>query len=192
MVRVNVGRLLLRSHCLVTRNTSGVEWGKMMKKAREIYAAVLFLFLPLAACNAADDGGVPEQPLSADPVVIESATGEHSFTVELALTPEARARGLMYRTELAPDKGMLFVFDDSAPRSFWMRNTYIPLDIIFIRLDGKILNIVREARPRTETSRQSIGSAIAVFEIAGGRAQELGIEAGDYIRHPLIDGWQPR
>lgn len=165
-----------------------------MKQARGIYAAVLFLILPFVAFAAAsnDSANPPLQPLSPDPVVVESSTGAHFFEVELALTPEARARGLMYRTELAPDKGMLFVFEDSVPRSFWMRNTYIPLDIIFIRLDGKILNIVREARPRTETPRQSIGSAIAVFEIAGGRARELGIKAGDYIRHPLIDNWQKR
>ena len=153
----------------------------MIDKARMMMAAVLFLFV-LPACAAEDTG-------DAAPVVVESASGNHTFTVELALTDEERARGLMYREELAPDRGMLFVFEDSAPRSFWMRNTYIPLDIIFIRADGQILNIVRQARPRTDTPRQSIGNAVAVLEIAGGRAAELGIKAGDKVRHPRLDTW---
>lgn len=155
----------------------------MMTKARMMMAAVLFLFVP-AACAA--DGQ------EADSVAtVVSENGEHAFKVELALDDEARARGLMFREELAPDRGMLFMFGDSAPRSFWMRNTYIPLDIIFIRYDGRILNIVRQARPRTDTPRQSIGNAVAVLEIAGGRAAELGIRPGDTVRHPLIDSWKP-
>lgn len=154
----------------------------MMVKARMIFMAVLFLFAAPACAE--------EKAFDANPVIVTSSEGEHAFKVELALTDEERAMGLMYRTELAPDHGMLFMFEDSAPRSFWMRNTYIPLDIIFIRSDGKILNIVREARPRTDTPRQSIGSAIAVLEIAGGRAAELGIKAGDSVQHPLIDAWK--
>ncbi|WP_262691314.1 DUF192 domain-containing protein [Kordiimonas aestuarii] len=155
-----------------------------MSKARMMITAVLLCFLAVPACAgpASDD----------QTVTVETSSTSHRFTVELALNDQERARGLMYREELEADKGMLFIFDDSAPRSFWMRNTYIPLDIIFIRADGRILNIVREARPRTDTPRQSVGRAIAVLEIAGGRAAELAINAGDYVRHPLIDGWQAR
>ena len=156
----------------------------MLLKARMMVATVLLMFVGAPAYAFTDD--------SAAVVSVESASGTHSFEVELALTDVERARGLMYRTELAPNKGMLFVFEDSAPRSFWMRNTYIPLDIIFIRADGKILNIVRQARPRTDTPRQSVGRAVAVLEIAGGRAAELGIEAGDHVSHPLIDARQAK
>ena len=152
-----------------------------MLKARTYFAAVLLLFWGSTTALAEEANQT---------LVVESAAGNHTFDIELALTDEDRASGLMFRTELAPDKGMLFVFGDSAPRSFWMHNTYIPLDIIFIRLDGKIINIVKKARPRTDTPRQSVGNAIAVLEIAGGRADALGIEAGDFIRHPLIDGWK--
>jgi uncharacterized membrane protein (UPF0127 family) len=154
----------------------------MKMKARSIIAAVLFLLGGATACA--------EQVESDTPVIIESANGNHAFTVELALTDEDRAKGLMYRTELAPDRGMLFVFEDSAPRAFWMRNTLIPLDMIFIRADGRVLNIVKRARPKNDTPRQSVGNAVAVLEIAGGRADELGIKAGDHISHPLIDSWQ--
>lgn len=120
-------------------------------------------------------------------LTVETQDGQaHHFTVELALTDEARTRGLMFRRELAPDKGMLFVFPDSDRRSFWMRNTYIPLDIIFIRRNGRIANIVENAEPETLTPRESKGRASAVLEIPGGRAAELGIGPGDLVRHSLL------
>ncbi|WP_417450804.1 DUF192 domain-containing protein [Kordiimonas sp.] len=153
-----------------------------MSVARMVLSLVLLCLYTLPTFADA----LPDDRLA----VVETPTGRHEFTVELALDDQQRAHGLMYRETLAPDRGMLFVFDESAPRSFWMRNTYIPLDIIFIRSDGRILNIVRKARPRTDTPRQSVGAAVAVLEIAGGRAAELGIIAGHYVRHPLIDRWQ--
>lgn len=124
---------------------------------------------------------------TASDLSVETSDGAtHHFSVELALTDQARARGLMFRTELAPDKGMLFVFPNSALRSFWMRNTLIPLDIIFIQQNGRIANIVANAEPKTDTPRQSKGRAVAVLELAGGRAAALGIGPGDLVRHPLL------
>lgn len=121
------------------------------------------------------------------PLVVSKADGsEHAFEVELALTNEQRARGLMFREQMAPDHGMLFIFKDEQLRSFWMRNTLIPLDIIFVRSDGRIINIVANAEPKTETQRRSTGPAKAVFEIIGGRAAELGIAPGDIVRHALL------
>lgn len=121
------------------------------------------------------------------PLVVEQENGvKREFQVELALTDDQRQKGLMYRRELAPNNGMLFIFPDVRSRSFWMRNTYIPLDIIFLKPDGSIINIVSNATPETDTPRSSSGPAKAVLEIAGGRAEELGIKAGDVVRHALL------
>ena len=120
-------------------------------------------------------------------VTVETVAGaSHSFTVELALTPEEQAQGLMYRTELAPDAGMLFIFPEARRASFWMRNTLIPLDMLFIRQNGRVANIIENAEPETLTSRRSTGRVKAVLEIPGGRAAELGIKAGDLVKHPML------
>lgn len=120
-------------------------------------------------------------------VEVHTASGAvHQFQVELALDNASRQRGLMFRRELAPDRGMLFVFPDVQHRSFWMKNTFIPLDIIFIKKNGQIANIVANAEPETLKGRHSKGRAMAVLEIPGGRAAELGIAAGDTVRHPLL------
>lgn len=107
------------------------------------------------------------------------------FSVELALTDAQRQKGLMYRKSLAENEGMLFIFRDEALRSFWMRNTYIALDIIFVKADGTIVNIV-EAEPLTDNQRRSSSPAKAVLEIRRGLSKELGIEAGDIVRHALL------
>lgn len=120
-------------------------------------------------------------------VTVETVSGDsHDFNVELALTPEEQARGLMFRTELAPDAGMLFIFPEPRRASFWMQNTLIPLDMIFVRQNGRIANIIENAEPETLTSRRSMGRVKAVLEIPGGRAAELGIKAGDLVRHPML------
>lgn len=150
---------------------------------RSFFAALLLF--ALSATVAAQETIVEPGPRT--PLTVSGANGsEHAFEVELALTNQQRAQGLMYRTELAPNHGMLFIFHDVRPRSFWMRNTYIPLDIIFVRADGRIVNIVANAEPRTDIQRRSTGPAKAVFEIAGGRAAELGIKPGDIVRHALL------
>ena len=106
------------------------------------------------------------------------------FTVEVAATPETLTRGLMARPALAPNAGMLFIFPDVAPRAFWMMNTLIPLDMLFIAADRRIINIQDNAPPCVPPQRcptyHSTAPAKYVLEIAGGRAQALGIRAGDY------------
>ena len=102
-------------------------------------------------------------------------------------TAETRARGLMYRQELGPDAGMLFDFFEERPVSFWMRNTFIPLDMLFIASDGTIRNIHINARPHDPTSIPSGGPVQFVLEIPGGRSKELGIKAGDTVTHDRID-----
>lgn len=136
--------------------------------------AVLIVALPLAACS--DEGQV----------VLKSATGEYTFNVEVVDTPETRAQGLMYRQDLADDAGMLFDFKESRPVSFWMRNTLIPLDMIFITADGVVQNIYVNAKPHDPTGIPSDGPVQFVLEIAGGRSVEIGLKAGDTVEHPRI------
>ncbi|MEE4154605.1 MAG: DUF192 domain-containing protein [Erythrobacter sp.] len=107
------------------------------------------------------------------------------FKTELAATPEAQARGLMFRTELADDEAMLFPSDQPGTRGFWMKNTPLPLDIIFIGLDGRISNIAAMTVPYSTETVFSEGPASAVFEIRGGLAEELGIVPGDRLEYTL-------
>lgn len=118
---------------------------------------------------------------------IKNAAGQtHDFKIELALTPEEQAKGLMFRTELADDAGMLFVFPQPRRASFWMRNTLISLDMIFVRANGRIANILEMVPTENDAPRRSIGKVRAVLELAGGRAAALGIKAGDLVIHPAF------
>lgn len=119
-------------------------------------------------------------------LTIKSDGGDHVFTVEVVDTPESRAKGLMNVSKLADDAGMLFDFKEVRPVAFWMRNTLIPLDMLFIEADGTILNIHANAIPQDETSIPSAGPVQYVLEIPGGRAATLGIEAGDMVEHERI------
>ena len=116
-------------------------------------------------------------------LTIHSAGKAHRFTVEVARTLEEQQRGLMFRESLAPDRGMIFPYEPPRPVAFWMKNTLIPLDMIFIRADGIIANI-ETAVPLSLESVPSAGDAAAVLEIAGGRSAELGIKAGDKVDWP--------
>ena len=113
-------------------------------------------------------------------LTVHSGGKAHRFTVEVARTPEEQQRGLMFRESLAPDRGMIFPYEPPQPVAFWMKNTLIPLDLIFIRADGTIANI-ETAVPLSLDSVPSSGEAAAVLEIAGGRSAELGIKAGDKV-----------
>ena len=119
-------------------------------------------------------------------IVIHSRTGDHRFTVDIAATPEQQERGLMFRRSLGADQGMIFPYDPPQAVSFWMRNTLIPLDIIFIRPDRTIARITT-AQPLDETPLPSGEPIDGVLEIRGGRAAELGIQPGDvvdWMAHP--------
>jgi len=116
--------------------------------------------------------------------VIRSANGEHHFTVEIAATPEAQERGLMFRRSLGPDEGMIFPYAPPREVAFWMHNTLIPLDIIYIRPDSRIARIVN-AKPLDDTPLPSGEPVSLVLEIAGGRAARLGIREGDVAAPPV-------
>ena len=112
---------------------------------------------------------------------IVSKTGVHAFAVELATNEAERARGLMFRKELPEGRGMLFDFEQDQPVSFWMHNTYISLDMIFIASDGRIVHIVENAKPLSDDLIPSGGPVRAVLEVIAGTAQKLGIAEGDRV-----------
>lgn len=116
------------------------------------------------------------------PMSIATDQGDVIFQVEIADTPEERQHGLMFREHMEPEHGMLFLFPDNTQRSFWMKNTLIPLDMIFIREDRTILGIVENAEPKTLSSRAVPGQSQFVLEINGGLAAELGLAAEQEVR----------
>lgn len=123
---------------------------------------------------------------SLDKLEIASANGAHIFNVEIADNEVKREVGLMYRRHMPDDRGMLFDFKEEAPVSFWMKNTYIPLDMIFISRHGVVKKIVENAEPLSETPIPSGGPVLAVLEINGGLAARLGIKPGDRVTHPIF------
>ncbi|WP_343343308.1 DUF192 domain-containing protein [Sphingomicrobium sp. XHP0239] len=139
---------------------------------------------PLAACQpAAEEVVTAPSGLAEREIAVTTSDGQtHPFTVEVAETREQQNRGLMFRETLAPDRGMIFLYDDEAVRGFWMRNTYIPLDIIYIRADGTIATIHANTLPLSEAPYSSLEPVQNVLEIAGGRAAELGISEGDKVQ----------
>jgi uncharacterized membrane protein (UPF0127 family) len=137
--------------------------------------AGLALFL-LAAC-----GELPENQAR-----LHTATGDYLFNIEIADTPEARNKGLMFRDSLASDAGMLFDFHEERQAAFWMQNTFIPLDIIFISADGTVRTVHANARPMDTTGIPSQVPVQFVLEIPGGRAAQIGLMAGDKFEHSRV------
>lgn len=164
-----------------------------MRSKRILLAALL----GLAACSPSASDGTPAKTAAVSParhpesglaivpltIAIGGATGgkTHVFRVEVARTGQEQAKGLMFRTALGPDEGMIFPMSPPREASFWMRNTVIPLDIIFIGTDRRILNIAANTTPYSETPVPSAGPVIGVLELAGGRAAQLGIGPGDTV-----------
>ena len=111
------------------------------------------------------------------------AGGRYRFEIELAVTPEEQARGLMHREEMAADAGMLFLFEPVRPVSFWMKNTLISLDMLFVDAEGRIVNIGARTEPLSTASVPSDGPVRAVLEINGGLSAMLGIRPGDKVVH---------
>jgi len=148
-------------------------------------AARLWLAVALIAVFAASAG---TQARAANFSTLEIATksGVHIFSVEMATTEDERQKGLMYRRELADGKGMLFDFSPEQQISMWMKNTYISLDMIFIRADGRISRIAENTEPESTKIISSGGLARGVLEVPAGTAQKYGIAPGDRVSHPLF------
>jgi uncharacterized protein len=141
--------------------------------------AMLFVVGFLFAASSAQAAGEAT-------IEIVSKTGVHAFAVELATNDAERERGLMFRKELPEGRGMLFDFVEERPVAFWMHNTYIPLDMIFIRADGSILHIAENAEPLSDRLIPSGGAVRAVLEVIAGTARKLGIAPGDRVEGSIF------
>jgi uncharacterized protein len=146
--------------------------------------ALVFLstLAALPACKSGGQkAGTTSAPASIASVSIDTGGRKVAFRVEVAVTPEEHARGLMYRSQMAADAGMIFVFEEPSVQRFWMKNTLIPLDMIFIGKDLKIVGVVEEAAPETETERMVGAPSQYVLEIGGGLSTRLGIRRGETV-----------
>ena len=147
------------------------------------------LWIVLAAALAAwAFAGVGAKAASIQPLEIVTKTGVQVFSVEMATTEQEKETGLMYRKELPDGKGMLFDFSPEQQVSMWMKNTYISLDMIFIRADGRILRIAENTEPESTRIISSGGLAKGVLEVIAGTAKKYGIAPGDRVAHPLFNG----
>lgn len=127
--------------------------------------------------------GCTEPAPVAKPSVIQVRLGQHTFTLEVAADEKARNFGLMFRQSMPADHGMLFVFDDERPLGFWMKNTYIPLDILFLDAQGKVISI-QQMRPLDESTTPSGGPARYAIELNQGASQQAGVKVGDVVHIP--------
>jgi uncharacterized membrane protein (UPF0127 family) len=147
---------------------------------RAAVVAALLALAPALACasKTGSDHSVP----TARVVVETSAGARPAVTVEIARTEQQRMKGLMDRESLPADAGMLFIFDETSVQSFWMKNTLIPLDMLFIDDEGRIVGIVESAEPRTLTPRTVGKPSRYVLEVNGGWSRANGVRAGDRVR----------
>ena len=149
-----------------------------LKSPVALVTAVLVIALLSTAASAA----------SFQTLEIVTKSGVQVFSIEMATTEQEKETGLMYRKELADGKGMLFDFSPEQQISMWMKNTFIPLDMIFIRADGRILRIAENTEPQSTKIISSGGLAKGVLEVIAGTAKKYGIAAGDRVAHPLFSG----
>lgn len=145
----------------------------------------------LAFCFLALPGGPGGRLMAAsagkqEPLTLVTGTTHAAFRVELADDDTSRADGLMYRTKLGADEGMLFDFKQPQVVYFWMKNTYLPLDMIFIRGDGTVVSISENAKPLSEKPISSVGPVRFVLEVNAGTAERIGLKPGDIALHRLI------
>ena len=119
----------------------------------------------------------------AESVEFVTATGAHRVEIEVARTERARETGLMYRRSMPRNHGMLFIFPSEQPVSMWMKNTYIPLDMVFVSRKGRVTSVTRDAVPMSETIISSGPPAFAVIELNAGAARAMGLDVGDQVRH---------
>lgn len=121
-------------------------------------------------------------------VVVTTASGPHKFAVELAISEAQREQGLMFRQSMPADAGMLFLYQEDQPIAMWMKNTYIPLDMVFIAADGTVVNVGERATPQSTAIIASDGPVRAALELNGGIAGKLGIKPGDKVTGEGLGG----
>lgn len=151
-----------------------------------VVAVILFVWAMAAPVAAEGRGAGGVERFEVATLEIRTRTGSHWFTVELARTARQHARGLMFRRRLAPDTGMLFLYRTTQPVTMWMKNTFVPLDMLFVAADGRIVRIAQRTVPHSIQTIPSGGPVSAVLEVNGGTAERLGIRTGDRIVHPAF------
>jgi len=124
----------------------------------------------------------------ADTLVLQTETGAHNFAVEVARTPQQKALGLMFRRALPENAGMLFLYDRPQPAAMWMKNTHIPLDMVFIAAGGRVHRIERQTEPFSTVAIPSGGEVVAVLELNAGQADKIGLKRGDKVVYPGLGG----
>ncbi|MGD9539575.1 DUF192 domain-containing protein [Methylocystis sp.] len=150
-------------------------------RAAQNFRLLILSLLALLAFTVAHAGP------AAEVARIVTSTGEHDFKVEVAETPKSRARGLMFRKSMPADRGMLFDFKVEGPVSMWMKNTYIPLDMVFIGRDGRVVGVAADTEPLSERIISSPAPAYAVLELNAGVARRISLAPGDRVRHRMFD-----
>jgi hypothetical protein len=147
-----------------------------------------FVFGVVLALLSFGAGAQPQQleAFTTAPLVVHTGAAQHKFTVELALTPQQQSQGLMYRRTLAPQAGMLFVYRPVQPISMWMMNTLIPLDMVFVAADRRIVRIAERTVPLSTETIQSGQPVLAVIEFNAGTVARYGIKVGDRVESPAL------
>ncbi|HKS94724.1 MAG TPA: DUF192 domain-containing protein [Terriglobia bacterium] len=145
--------------------------------SRNVAAALMLAFTMLAPPG-------PSIAAGSGTLVLRTASGDHSFNIEVMVTNQERALGLMFRRSLPENSGMLFIYDPPQPATMWMKNTLIPLDMVFISADGRVHRIEENAEPFSEALIPSDGDIVAVLELNGGEADKIGLKRGDKVIYP--------
>jgi uncharacterized membrane protein (UPF0127 family) len=140
-----------------------------------------FLYLPLGQSS-----GALAQVQTLEKLTIVTASGAHEFSVEVMRTPAELERGLMYRRFLPPERGMLFDFKTEKPVMMWMKNTYLPLDMVFIGKSGRVVGLAENTEPFSEKIIPSGAPSYAVLEINAGVAAKIGLKIGDEVQNPMF------
>jgi len=151
------------------------------------FAAVLSVLMPSTGRHAFAQEGQPMiLPVDPAPLTVRTAGGERRFSIEVADDDRERSAGLMFRTEMGDDHGMLFVFEQTRRLAFWMKNTPMPLDLVFIGADGRVVDVL-PGEPYSVAPISPEAPARFVLELKAGTAEKTGIAGGDLVRHPRID-----
>ncbi len=153
-----------------------------MNRRSLLFVLPLLAFAGLATTPAAAQQGALQR-FDVEDLTIVSGTQRHRFRVEMAISPAQMSQGLMFRRTMDADAGMLFLHDTEREQAMWMMNTFIPLDMLFIRRDGTISHIAQRTVPQSTATIASNGPVLAVLELNGGTTQRLGIRVGDRVEH---------
>ncbi len=169
----------MRGNALVQDHRRRVAHVAALSRVLATLVALLITF------GTASDS-VAQVPMRRDQIILKTATGDKTIQAEIAETSDQKAMGLMFRTQLADTAGMLFPYTPPTEITMWMKNTFIPLDMVFIKADGTVHRIAVRTEPLSEKVIASDGECAAVLELAGGAAERLGLQPGDRVLHALF------